>query len=478
MKLAARILVAVLIILGTAFYYLTQDVLKRVRIRYLEGVEESLVDQARVLSSFISLDMAENRFSAEALHKRFDHVYRMEFSSRIYHLNKKSVDLRVYITDAAGIVIFDSKRRVVPGTDFSKWRDVYLTLRGRYGARSSRDDPRFEQSAVLYVAAPIIVDDNIAGVVTVAKPTTNINNFIWAAKKQIIRKSVIITSVVVLLSVLAIAFITRPIKRLTAYAHRIREGRKANLPRLDSTEIGDMGRAFESMRKALENRQYVEHYVQTLTHEIKSPVSAIRGAAELLEEEMPVQQRQRFIENIKTESERIKMLVDRLLELSGLENMTTLKKTEKVLFNDLLNEVIEWMTPLLSNRQIVLEKNLDPAATVKAEPFLLKQALSNLLKNSADFCEPQKKIFITSAVQGRHLAVEIVDQGPGLPEFAQNRVFEKFFSLQRPHSKKKSTGLGLNFVKEIAELHHGSITLENHPDHGACATLMLPLDQT
>ncbi|MCP4021799.1 MAG: two-component system sensor histidine kinase CreC, partial [Desulfobacteraceae bacterium] len=178
MKLAARILLAVLIIMGAGFYYLTQDVLKNIRLRYLEGVEESLVDQSRLLSSMISHDMAANAFSAKELHRIFDHAYDMTFSSQIYQLKKQSVDLRVYITDAKGTILFDSKRIAAPGTDFSQWRDVYLTLQGKYGARSSRKNPEKESSTVLYVAAPVMVKGKIAGVVTVAKPTRNINNFI------------------------------------------------------------------------------------------------------------------------------------------------------------------------------------------------------------------------------------------------------------------------------------------------------------
>ncbi|MCP4022426.1 MAG: two-component system sensor histidine kinase CreC, partial [Desulfobacteraceae bacterium] len=302
----------------------------------------------------------------------------------------------------------------------------------------------------------------------------NINNFISMARLKIIQKILLIGSLVILLSVFMILFITSPIKRLTQYAIKVRKGKKTRLPRLDKTEIGDMGRAFENMRKALENRKYVENYVQTLTHEIKSPVSAIKGAAELLEENMPKAQQQRFLENIRTESDRIKMLVDRLLELSGLENMQSLEKAESVKFNDLLKEVIEWVGPALSNRQISLETKIQDNVSVNAEPFLLKQAVSNLLQNSIDFSSPKDIITICLKYADHSLVLDIMDQGPGIPLYAQNKIFKKFFSLQRPDTGKKSTGLGLNFVKEVANLHHGAIELKNLPEKGACATLILP----
>jgi two-component system sensor histidine kinase CreC len=81
-------------------------------------------------------------------------------------------------------------------------------------------------------------------------------------------------------------------------------------------------------------------------------------------------------------------------------------------------------------------------------------------------------------VRGRSVDITVRDQGPGIPDYAEDKVFEKFYSLARPHSRKKSTGLGLPFVKEIAALHEGRVALANAPDGGAVATLSLPRSQT
>lgn len=474
MKLSVKILFAVFLITGIGFYYLTYGMLEDIRIRYLEGVEETLVDQARILATFVSEDMENQTFSPETLHRLFDRAYGQRFTSRIYHLRKTTVDLRVYITDETGHIVFDSKGIASPGDDYSDWRDVSLTLGGQYGARSSRDDERKQSSSVLYVAAPILVDDQIKGVLTVAKPTTNMNTFLERARRKVKIKSIISISFILSLSVLAITFFTRPIKRLTRYADDIRAGIKADLPVLDKSEIGDMGRAFENMRQALENRKYVEHYVQTLTHEIKSPLSAIKGAAELLEEDMPAEQRTRFLDNIRSESERIKKLVDRMLELSAIENMTALGRRESVTFSDTLNQVLDQMRPVLEGKKISLIRDIDTHILTEGDSYLLKRALSNLIQNSVDFSPKEGTLTIRATLRDDHLSFTITDQGPGFPEYASEKLFDKFFSLQRPDSGKKSTGLGLNFVKEIATLHKGTIKLENRADGGVCAELILP----
>ena len=475
MKLGIRILVSFLLIFVGAFYYLTDGFLKDIRYRYLEGVEDVLVDKARILATIVSQDMQAGRFSAGRMRRVFNAAHASRFSAQIYQLTKTGVDLRVYMTDENGIVIFDSRSNSTLGADYSNWRDVYLTLRGKYGARSSDEDPKDPASNSLYVAAPIMVNDKIAGVLTVCKPTTNINDFLKIAKDRVLRKSVFAGICVVLLSTAVLVFIVRPIKLLTRYADDVRQGKKTALPKLGRSEIGDMGRAFEKMRDALEGKKYVENYIQTLTHEIKSPISAIQGASELLEEDMPRAQKTRFLTNIRKESNRIRQLVERMLHLSSLENMNIIEQPESVAFNRLVEAVIERFNPMIAQKSLELKVPGAEVIHLAGDAFLLKQAISNLIQNAIDFSPARGQISIFMKQGNERLAFVVEDQGPGMPDFAMDRVFQKFFSLQRPVSGEKGTGLGLNFVKKIAELHNGTIRLENRSPHGVRAILSLPL---
>ena len=104
--------------------------------------------------------------------------------------------------------------------------------------------------------------------------------------------------------------------------------------------------------------------------------------------------------------------------------------------------------------------------------------MSNLLDNAIDFSPAGGQVHVRLRTGPRAAVLEVADQGPGIPDYAHDKVFEKFYSLARPHSKKKSTGLGLSFVREIASLHHGRIELGNRPEGaGAVATLSLPQAQ-
>jgi two-component system sensor histidine kinase CreC len=350
-----------------------------------------------------------------------------------------------------------------------------LTLTGEYGARTTLKDSADPTSSVLYVAAPVMVHGRIAGVLTVAKPTTNINTFLKKAKPQIFRIGLLAVLAAVLLSLIVSYWITLPIKRLTRYAKDIGAGKRAPFPELGRSEIGEMGNAFEEMKEALEGKKYVEQYVQTLTHEIKSPLSAIRGAAELLEEKMRPEQRARFLANIHNEVNRIQDIVDRLLELAALENLKILKKQESLSFHTLVKSVLEGKRPIMSQKQLTPVNRVPENLMVKGDSFLLHQALSNLVQNAIDFSPPRRQMELSAQREGNAVRVKVEDNGPGIPDYALEKVFDKFFSLERPDTRTKSTGLGLNFVKEVAMLHGGDITLTNRPEGGVTATMTLPV---
>lgn len=475
MRLRNKIFICYFLIFIACFYYPINWMLDNLRPRYLEGVEDPLVDQANILAEIVGSEIEAGFFDPERFFAAFEKVYNRALTARIYSFDKTRTDMRVYMTGIDGKILFDSKDKGLLGQDYSGWRDVHLTLSGRYGARTTRSDPADDTSSVLYVGAPVTVHGSLYGVLTVAKPTTNINGFLKEAKPRIFRVGLLSLMAALLISFFVSLWITRPIKQLTWYALEVRENKKTLLPVLDNSEIGEMGAAFEKMREALEGKKYVEHYVQTFTHEIKSPLSAIRGAAELLNEKMAPEQRLIFINNIRNEAGRIQDIVDRMLELAALENQKILAKKEKIMFHALVKAVIESKQPLISQKALQIVDKVPDDLTVEGDPFLLHQAVSNLIQNAVDFSPARGRIELGAERSGRICRFMVRDFGPGIPEYALNKVFDKFFSLQRPDTGRKSTGLGLNLVKEVAGLHHGEILLTNCPDGGAMAVMSLPI---
>ena len=475
MRLGAVLFLAHVLILALCFSYPLEQVGKRLRTAYLESAEEPLVDTANLMAAFVGQQIEEGNFSAEEFYRVFEEARGRKVAARIYEMRKDSVDLSVYITDAKGIVLFDSDNRETIGEDFSLWRDVKLTLEGEYGARVRRDPNNPDAPAALFVAAPIRVAGKIAGVLTVIKPTTNIAAFVSAAMPRIFRIGAISLAAAIILGLGMSMWVTRQVGRLTRYANNVREGRRVPFPKLARTELKTMGIAFDKMREALDGRAYVEQYVEALTHEIKSPISAIRGAAEIMEDSsITTEQRIRFLSNIQSETHRIQGLVDRMLKLTELEGRRALGSRVPVALAAIVRTILDGAAPALAKKGLRIDSDVAETISVAGDPLLLDLAVSNLVQNAIDFSPRNGRIAVTCKRDGARIELCIDDEGPGIPEFARSRVFEKFFSLERPETGKKSTGLGLNFAKEVAALHGGSVDINNLPERGLRARLVLP----
>jgi two-component system sensor histidine kinase CreC len=370
-------------------------------------------------------------------------------------------------------VLFDSDGKN-EGADFSRWNDVYLTLRGKYGARTTREDPSDPASAVIWVASPIVHEGRIIGVLSLGRSIRSIDMIASTTIKRIVIGGVVAAVVVILLVYALTVWLTRPIGSLMAYAREIRDGKPAALPDLGTTDLGRLGQAFEEMRQALEGRQYVEHYVETLTHALKSPLAGIRGAAELMREEMPSERREKFLRNILTESNRMQQVIDQLLHLSVLENQGRLREVSRFDLAPLAREVEESFAQTLARRGVSIRSDLVPTE-VLGDAFLLRQAISNLLQNAIDFSSGGGVIRVAVKSEDGFALIVVEDEGPGIPEFAKEKVFDKFFSMQRPDTGAKSSGLGLSIVRQVCRLHGGDVAIQNRPDKGVMAVLRLPL---
>jgi two-component system sensor histidine kinase CreC len=446
---------------------------EQVEFRYRESAEEMLVDSAQLVAALVAVETHDGLLSTENLHKAMAQLATRQFEARIFDTVKQDVNLRVYVTDRAGIVIYDSTGRF-EGKDFSRRRDVKFTLAGHYGARTSRDVADDGASAVMYVAAPILWQGNIIGVVSVGKPTNSFMPFIVAAKENLVLGGIATGLGVIVLAIGVAIWLVRPFDLIGDYLQLIRRRDATNLPRLGRTAWGLLGAAFDEMRDALAGRHYVEEYVQALTHEIKSPLTTIRSAAELLESPMPSDQQQRFLSEIQASSWRIQDLVDRLLELAGLEKRRALQNLQRLDVAQLIQDAIDNQELEAITRLVKLESHVASGNTVVGDRFLLTRALINLIQNALSFSPRGGRVDITLVEDQHDFEILIRDQGPGIPDYALKRVFERFYSLPRPSSDQKSTGLGLSFVREISELHHGDIVLSNHPEGGAMARLRLP----
>ena len=476
-----RVFAAILLAYAIGVALLMWRLLADIDPRYRESAEESLVEVAHLVAAQIEqrwherLGLAEPAIDVGPLEPLFRDLYARQLDAEIFGFRKTQIELRLTVVDAGGRVVFDSLGRAV-GADHSQWRDVKLALEGRYGARTTPDVAGEPATSVMYVTAPLRRDGAIVGAVSVGKPAQSFGQFVEAARRKTIVIGMTSVVAVAILVLLLSAWLVRPFGFIADYVRYVRAERSFSLPRLSRRALGTLGAAYDEMRDALAGRNYVADYVQTLTHELKSPLSAIRGAAELLHEpSMPAADRARFVANIERETMRIQALVDRMMELAALESRRVLAHTESVAMRTLVEERVASAQAAGAPRRIAVTLAADDDATVDGDPLLLQRAVGNLLDNAIDFSPEDGSIEVRLRIAGRRVEVSVRDHGPGIPDYADDKVFEKFYSLARPHSQRKSTGLGLPFVREIAAQHGGRIALRNAEGGGALALLSLPL---
>ena len=472
MRLGIRIFLVYFLFVGLAGYFLLNTVREQIRPVVRQSSEETLVDTANLLAEILHDDVKAGTLAQSQLPRVLKAYGLRSPGAQIWGLAKHQVSHRIYVTDANGMVLLDSNGEAV-GKDYSRWNDVYLTLRGQYGARSTRSVADDESTSVMHVAAPITDDGKIIGVVTVAKPNSSLQPYIDRSEQRLLNLGLGLIGMGLLIGAALSWWLVRSLRRLARYAQAVSEGERAAVPYYKGGELAHLANAVERMRTQLEGKAYVERYVHTLTHELKSPLAAIRGASELLQGDMPAEQRARFAGNIERESERLQQMIERLLNLARVEQMQALEDEQQVALAVLADDLLAAHGARIDTAGVRVSQQVPAGTQLLCDPFLMRQALANLLDNALDFTPPEGALRISLEPAGERVALSVYNEGPAIPDYALARVSERFYSLPRPGTGRKSTGLGLNFVAEVMQLHGGALAVEN-AEGGVRVRLWLP----
>jgi two-component system sensor histidine kinase ChvG len=348
--------------------------------------------------------------------------------------------------------------------------EVRDALAGRPSARTRiRHEP---PGVFLFVAEPLpLPGGRVRGVVYVVRSTRPVLVELYRIRSGL--RSVLAVAVVfTALLTLALAWtISRPLSKLSRAAKRIAAGeRDVVVPVGGGGELRELGDAIAQMKQRLEERlRYIEGFAADVAHEFKSPLTAIRGAAELLDEgaaDDPAARR-RFLGNITLDVERLDRLVSRLLELSRLEASRELLAIVE------LAPVLRRAARRAETPDVPVQVSWAARAhLVRARESDLETALFNLMDNAVRFSPAGTPVEV-SVRDAPHGGVAIVvrDRGPGIPAENLGRIFDRFFTTD---GDRHGTGLGLAIVKSIVGAHRGTISVSSEPGDGASFTVFLP----
>jgi signal transduction histidine kinase len=220
-------------------------------------------------------------------------------------------------------------------------------------------------------------------------------------------------------------------------------------------------------------------FVSSVSHELRTPLTSIKAytATMLRDQNMPEERRREFLTIIDEESNRLKDLIDGLLEVSRIEAGTIEIKREPVDIAAIVGQVLQTLQPLAEKNNVCLNADLgDELGTLQGDESKIESMVTNLLNNAIKFTPERGRVSLSVQRQAQELVIRVSDTGIGIPKEDLPRIFDRFYRVYRPGKQISGTGLGLAIVKEIVNLHAGRIEVESEPDQGTTFTIYLPLD--
>ncbi|MCE5169184.1 HAMP domain-containing histidine kinase [Paenibacillus profundus] len=294
----------------------------------------------------------------------------------------------------------------------------------------------------------------------------------------IIMVLIVVLAVGSLCFLVAARYIVLPVKKMTVATRRMAKGdftTELRMKRKD--EIGELAASFNYMAKELNQVEKMrQDFVSNVSHEIQSPLTSIFGFAKALKNNVvPEPQRERYLQIIMTESERLSRVSDNLLQLASLESEHHPVNMRAYSLDEQIRKVIVACEPQWQAKSLQMDLQLE-AVTIIADEDMLSLVWMNLIGNSMKFTPDNGTITIVLSRQSKGIEVVISDNGIGIPEEDLNRVFDRFYKADRSRRRDgNGSGLGLAIVNKVMSLHNGTVALASVSGQGTKVTVTLPL---
>ena len=379
------------------------------------------------------------------------------------------------------VMIIDRDLKVVKDTyslDEGKTDVSENVIRCMQGETTNQYDRR---NNYIEVTSPIMgVDNEITGVMLASVSTDNIE-----ATMQILytHGGVVVGIILILLTVFSVFFadrMVRPIHRITRAIESVTEGYTDDVLHVDTfTETKQLSEAFNKMLgrlKLLDESR--EEFVSNVSHELKTPMTSMKVLADSLLEmkEAPVEMYQEFMQDIAKEIDRENQIITDLLSLVKMDKTGQNINIQTVNINDLLEQTLKRLRPIAEkkNVEMVMESFRPVTAEIDEKKFTL--AISNLVENAIKYNHDNGWVHVSLNADHKYFYIKVEDSGIGIPEEDQPHIFERFYRVDKSHSREiGGTGLGLAIARNAVIAHRGAIKVYSNEGEGTTFTVRIPL---
>ena len=321
------------------------------------------------------------------------------------------------------------------------------------------------------------------GYLAISENANDIKAAIDERKTFIIRTAIAVAMVIIIFSFVLNRYFLKPIKNLVSYTNTIKDKnpKTTNIDnlKLRKDELGLLSNSLDDMTLELQKRiSHAENFSTDLVHEIRNPLASLKSASEILHDTNDISQRTKLIEILSHDVQRIERLITDYSQMLKDEVALSKEKIKKIDIEPIIKSVVEDFNNLYMLKRgikISYKNDGNNKYYINGIENRIEQIIANLLDNAISFSGDNKNVIVkVSKMNDNKVMITILDEGQGFKEKDTNKIFKRFYS-NRPDKFGQHSGLGLNIVKNLVDLHNATIKASNRKDHGgASVEIMFP----
>jgi len=469
------------------------DLIKKKTLNHIKLINNTIDHIQRLKIKFTEDDIRKFLFSIRFLFQNLDRVilfdseYKLVGDTDTLDLDPRSFSQKLNIIELE-ILDDETSNKLVKkkGIDTDKAIPLNNILLNYAESKNFGKPFTFTQEAYGQYFLTTIKNVNIDGInigfLAITENANDIRAAINERKSFIIRTAVVIGIVILIFSYVLNKFFLKPIKNLVKYTNIIKDksNKKTNIESIKkrNDELGVLSKSLDEMTNELHKRiNTAENFSTDLVHEIRNPLASLKSASEIISETDDKKQRDKLINIVSHDVERIERLITDYSQMLKDEAAISSEKMQKINLTLIVKSVVDDFNSIYNSKRgisIKLNTNGSEDYIILGIENRIEQIIANLLENSISFSEDNQEINVElNQKESGNINLNVIDQGAGFKEKDTKKIFNRFYS-NRPEKFGEHSGLGLNIVKNLVDLHNGQIFATNNKNKGAKIEIIFP----
>ena len=472
------------------------NLIKKKSSNHIEVINNTIDNLKRLNVKFVEEDIRRFLFSTRFLFQSLDRVIffdnalnlvgdtdTLDLDPRSFSKRLDTVELEILNEKKIKEII--EKKNIDIGTDYSvSLNDVLINYAGskNFGLPFTFTQEEFNKFKLITIKNVMNNDQNI-GYLAITENANDVKAAIDERKTFIIRTAIAVGIVILIFSFVLNRYFLKPIKNLVSYTKNIRnkDTKKTNIESLKirNDELGLLSKSLDDMTLELQKRiSHAENFSTDLVHEIRNPLASLKSASEILHDSNDIDQRVKLIDILSHDVQRIERLITDYSQILKDEVALSKEKIKRIDIEPIVKSVVDDFNNIYKMKRgikISYSSDGDNKYFINGIENRIEQIIANLLDNSISFSEDNKNVLVkVSKLNNDNVSINILDEGQGFKEKDTNKIFKRFYS-NRPDKFGQHSGLGLNIVKNLVDLHNATIKASNRLDKkGASIEIIFP----